>query len=235
MAKRRKSVRRDQRRGRETNWLLIGGVALVAVIIVFALLIFNLQETPSQPVAAGDHGVLAQYCADNPDRCAVKGEANAPVTIVEVSDYGCPACQVFNQQTAGPLKQTFVETGQARFIILPFALRSQTAPSAEAALCAKEQELFFEYHDILMDNMRQPDAFAREGYLRMARQAGLDEAAFSECIDSRRYQQTVAQNVAAAQEAGLRATPSFFVNGELLEGAHPFATFQQRINSLLEG
>ncbi|MEW5986357.1 MAG: thioredoxin domain-containing protein [Chloroflexota bacterium] len=213
---------------RQTNWGLIVGVIGAGVLGLFALLFLALQE-PGIPS-------LADYCQANPDRCVVKGAADAPVTVVEVSDYSCPACRTFNVETADPLDETFVQTGQARWVVLPFArpsVREQAAPAAAAALCANEQGLFFEYHRTLFDLQESPTALTREGYLEAAGQVGLEMGAFNSCLDSGRYDEIVDANIDAAMKAGVDSTPTFFINGVKLIGAHPFATFQQRIMSTL--
>lgn len=213
---------------RQTNWMLIGGVIGTGVLGLFALLFLALQE-PKIPD-------LADYCQENPERCIAKGPADAPVTIVEVSDYGCPACRSFNEDTADPLHETFVQTGQARWIVLPFArpgVKEQTGPAAVAAMCANDQGLFFEYHRTLFNLQDSPTALTRAGYLEAAGLVGLDVATFTTCLDSGRYDGILDANIDVAMAAGVDSTPTFFINGVKLVGAHPFATFQQRIMSTL--
>jgi protein-disulfide isomerase len=228
-AKRRKAVRRVHEEKPATNWPILIGIAAIGVILLFALLALSLRE----PQVA----TLEKYCQDNPDRCVAKGPADAPVTIVEVSDYACPACQDFNLNTAALLDQTYVESGQVRWIVLPYArsvVKAQSGPAAEAALCANEQDRFFEFHQLLFERQSDPTTLTRDGYLLAAEQLELDINDFNTCIDSNRYARTIDANIEAANLADVRATPTFFINGVKLEGSQPFTAFQQRIESLLE-
>jgi protein-disulfide isomerase len=223
--KAKRTSRRSRPAPRETNWLLIGGIVLVGVVLLFALLLFSLRETEPDDLAA--------YCNANPQNCFFKGPADAPVTFVEISDYNCPACRTFHQQTADRLIAEYVDTGQMRWVVLPYALRAETVPAAASVFCAAEQDRWFEYHEALFDLQGTAQGQTRPGFLQVADRLGLDTGAFGRCLDDGAYSRMVQQNIRAANGAGVRATPSFFVNGFKVEGAHPFATFQQRIESLL--
>ncbi len=120
MAKRIKRKPRDQ--SRQTNWWLIGAIIFGGIVVIFALLFLALQE-PEPPS-------LAQYCHDNPDNCIFKGSADAPVSIVEISDYGCSHCRDFNLETAGLIDDLYVNPGDVQWITLPFALNAGTLPAA---------------------------------------------------------------------------------------------------------
>jgi protein-disulfide isomerase len=227
-AKRHKATRRV-RQEKESNWRLLLGIAAIGVLLLFALLALSLRE----PAIA----TLEEYCQDNPGRCILKGAADAPVTIVEVSDYACPACQEFNLNTAGLLDESYVESGQVRWLVVPYAravVKAQSGPAAEASLCANDQERFFEFHQWLFEQQGEPTTLSRDGYLLAAEQLELEINEFSACLDSGRYAGVVDDNIEAANLAGVRATPTFFINGVKVEGAQPFAAFQQRIDALLE-
>jgi protein-disulfide isomerase len=225
MAKRVKSVRRPHRQEKKTNWLLIGGVIGLAAIALFALLALNLKEPEAQEAQS-----LADYCQENPANCATNGSADAPVTIVEVSDYGCSHCRDFNLQTAGLIEDLYVTPGQVQWMVLPFALGSQTAPAAAAAMCANEQDRFFDFHRRLFE-LGPPQSLTEAGFLQAANDVGLDADSFATCIASGRHQQSLQENIRVATLAGINATPSFFVNGQLIEGNRPLTTFQQEISS----
>ena len=226
--------RKRQTQQAKTNWLLIGGVVAIGVIGLFVLLFLNLQgqgvPTPTpEPVSS-----IADYCAENPDNCVVKGNPEAPVTVVEVSDYGCPHCRNFNiGGTAEALDAAYVESDQVRWIVLPYALRAATQPAAESALCAAEQDQFFPYHEQLFELQDSAVALTREAYVQAAETVGLDMEAFEECIDSNRYRSVVQRNMSVAAGAGIAATPTFFINGQKVEGNLPLANFQQQLDRLL--
>jgi protein-disulfide isomerase len=225
VAPRRPPVRKE----RQTNWYLLGGLIVVGVIGLFALLFMSLQGPPAaaedQPVEA----VLEGYCERNPERCATRGSASAPVTIVEVSDYGCNHCRNFNLSTALVLDETYVETDEVRWISLPYALSVATQPAAEASMCALEQDAYWEYHQLLFEQQGSEVALTRAGFLQAAEELSLDVDAFATCIDDGRYTQKVQNNMAMAAQAGVTGTPAFFVNGQLLSGNRPLPDFQNAI------
>ncbi len=235
MAKRTRSSRRGKReQERETNWLIIGGIIVVGAVGLFALLFLTLQaqDSPS-PTEAPQGQSLAKYCAENPDNCVTKGLNDAPVTIVEVSDYGCGHCKNFNLETAGLLDDLYVTPGQVRWIVLPYALYPQTAPAASAAMCAADQDRFFEYHRRLFESQGEPQFMTTAGFLQVAEDSGLDLEAFEGCLEGGIHDNTVQQNIQAALQAGVRSTPTFFVNEIMLRGNQPLPAFQRQINAII--
>ncbi len=230
MAKKVNKKRRAQPKKQQTNWVLIGGVIAVGVIGLFALLFLSMQELA---VTAPDVISLETYCQDNPGNCVEKGNVDAPVTIVDVSDFGCTHCRTYHTQTEPLIDQRYLETGDIHYIAVPFALQAVTAPAANAGLCAAEQDRYFEFSDAMFANYDQPDNLRRDGFLRAGAAAGLDAEAFTACMDQARYNNILQANVSAVQAAGVSSTPNFFVNGEHIEGAVPFAIFQQKIDALL--
>ncbi len=222
------SKKRNVQAKRQTNWVLIGGVIVVGVIGLFALLFLSLQ-TPT----AVESLSLETYCQDNPGNCPAKGAEDAPVTIVEIADFGCPHCRDFNVQTEPLIDQQYIETGQVRYLALPFALSPATMPAANAGLCAAEQGRYFEFSAAMFAGFEEPDARERSGFLRAGAIAGLDTDSFTACMDQAKYNNILQDNISAAQSAGVSSTPNFFINGQHVEGAMPFAAFQQQIDALL--
>lgn len=214
-----------QKRG--TNWWVIGGMVIGGMVLV-ALMALALRGP--------DTLSLERYCEQNPGNCIVEGAANAPVTVVEVSDYGCGHCRNFNVDTAVTLHQQYVETGQVKWVVLPFALSSQpggTMPSAIAALCAAEQGNFPAFHRAAFDLQSSPLYNTTEGLQVAAAAAGLDTAVFATCLADNDYEQVVRRNMQAAASAGINSTPSFALGKEIIRGNLPLAVFQQRLDSLL--
>ncbi len=229
MSKRKRPVRRVARGRRQTtNWpVIIGGVTLGAVAL-FALLYLALREPEVRTLTA--------YCQANPERCVAEGEAGAPVTIVEVSDYGCSHCRDFNLEKAEVIAQQYVAAGIVEWVILPFALRDETAQAAESSLCARDQGAFNAYHRALFELQTTSLAFTRDGYLAAAQTAGVEDLErFTGCVDSREHRETVNANRLIARQNGVNGTPTFFINDRALGGNVPLSTFDQRINSALQG
>ncbi len=225
MAKRqrRTSTRRTRSIKRETNWLLIGGIIIGAVIII-ALLALALQEP--------EIVTLADFCDANPENCIEKGNDDAPVTIVEVSDYGCGHCRNFNLESADLIDQQFVESGQVKWVVLPYALSATTTPAAESAYCAQAQDNFFAYHKEMFEIQTTPAAFTPAGYLESAGRAGLDLETFNSCLENEDFSNLVQENIRAANNAGVSATPTFFINGVKIAGNVPAEIFAE-INTQL--
>ncbi|MBE2200176.1 MAG: thioredoxin domain-containing protein [Anaerolinea sp.] len=221
----KKIKQKHQAQKRETNWLLIGGVVAIGVIALFGLLFLSLRE-PEQ-------ATLATYCADNPGRCITQGNKNARVTVVEVSDFGCVHCRNFHAETKPLIDQQFIDTNQLYWVVLPYALSSTTLPASNAAMCANEQGAFFEYSEALFAQQTEAVALTRAGFEQAAQALGLEMDAFAQCLSEGRYNTIINNNMNAARSVRVSATPSFFVNDRLLEGAQPFTVFQQRISSLL--
>ncbi|MCA9934359.1 MAG: DsbA family protein [Ardenticatenaceae bacterium] len=224
MSKNKPQPRRQSSK-RQTNWLLIGGVIAIGVIALFALLFLSLQEPEVL--------TLAEFCAANPDNCITDGNKDAAVTIVEVADFGCSHCRDFHEETYPALISEYVDTDQVYWITLPYALSSTTLPASNAAMCANEQGAFHEYGSALFAQQSEPVALTRDGFVQAAEQLGLNMDAFNSCLAEGRYNGIVQDNISAARTAHVSATPSFFINDRLVEGAVPISVFQQRISAAM--
>jgi|NGEPerStandDraft_6_1074524.scaffolds.fasta_scaffold20517_2 protein-disulfide isomerase len=158
------------------------------------------------------------------------GPSNAPVTIVEFSDYQCPYCQVWDQQVYQQLMAAY--PNKIRFVYrdLPLPMHPEAIPAAEAADCAGDQGAYWKYHDALF---AQQYGLSRTAYEHYAADLGLDGQAFAACLDSQRYLSKVQANANAATSAGLDSTPSFVINGRVLIGALPFSDFKAVVDEEL--
>ncbi len=158
------------------------------------------------------------------------GPDDAPVTVIEFSDYQCPYCQSWYQQVYEQLLANY--PGQIRFVYLdlPLSMHAEAEPAAEAADCAGEQGAYWKYHDALFNRQY---GLNRAAYERYAADLGLDTSAFAACLDSHRYQDEIQADFSEAARAGIESTPTFVVNGRVLIGALPFASFQSVIDEEL--
>jgi protein-disulfide isomerase len=163
------------------------------------------------------------------DPAMTKGPAAAPVTVFEWSDYECPFCQRA-QDVLQRLQAEFPDT--VRFVFKDFPLRSHpnALPAAIAARCAGAQGRYWEYHDLLF--VAQPD-FSRDHLIGYARRLGLDAPAFTECLDTGRFRDAVLAEQREGREAGVRATPTFFINQRKIEGSLPLDEFRDAIKQAL--
>ncbi|MBX3058703.1 MAG: thioredoxin domain-containing protein, partial [Anaerolineae bacterium] len=165
------------------------------------------------------------------------GSPDAPITIVEYTDYQCPFCSRHFAQTLPQLKTQYVDTGLVRYVFKDFPLTSihpQAVLAAEAARCAGEQDAYLEMHDALFANQnawngRQDAATLFTTY---AEQLGLEPTPFSECLESGRYQSAVEADLNEGIAFGVRGTPTFFINGNIFVGAQPFEAFVQMLTAV---
>jgi len=159
------------------------------------------------------------------------GSENAPITIVEFSDFQCPYCARFEQDTFPELKSRYIDTGLVKIVFRDFPLTSihqYAQKAAEASECADEQDKFWEYHDLLFSNQNALEVSSLKGY---AFSIGLDTQQFDSCLDSGKYKDEVQKDMEDGISYGVTGTPAFFVNGKLLTGAQPFSEFERLINS----
>ncbi len=164
------------------------------------------------------------------DPSRVKGSSDAPVTIVEFSDFQCPYCQRASL-SLGPLLEKY--KGKVRLAFRDFPLEElhpQAEVAALASRCAAEQGKFWEYHDMLFVNQTQLSAPDLKKY---ASTAALDQAKFDSCLDGRKYASQIDADVTAGRTAGVAGTPSFFINGVFLTGAQPNSAFEELIDQEL--
>lgn len=161
----------------------------------------------------------------------VLGNANAPVTVVEFSDFQCPFCQRV-MPTLKQLREAYGD--RVRIVWKDFPLTSihpQAFKAAEAGQCAREQGKFWEYHDRLFANQQ---ALEQEFLKKYAADTGLDAAKFSACLDTAKYAERVQAQMGVGTSLGVSSTPSVFINGRLLSGAQPYETFTAVIDEELE-
>jgi protein-disulfide isomerase len=160
----------------------------------------------------------------------VRGAANAPVTIVEFSDFQCPFC-VRARPTVARVRETYGDRVRWAFRHFPLNFHEYAEKAGEAAACAGDQGKFWEMHDTLWANSTKLGVADLKGY---AGRLGLDAEAFGQCLDSGRHAGLVDRDMEAGQGYGVSGTPAFFVNGRPLVGAQPFEAFQQVIDDELQ-
>lgn len=157
------------------------------------------------------------------------GDESAALTVVEYSDFQCPFCK-----RAAPDLRKLVESYPAAVRLVwrhfPLPGHDNAQAAAEAAACAGEQRVFWEYHDLLFANQ---GSLGSSDLRRHAAEVGLDMSQFNECVESHRYQSTVAEDVADGTELGISATPAIFINGRLIMGAVGYDTYQRVVEEEL--
>ncbi len=172
----------------------------------------------------------------------VLGSLNASVTVVDFSDFQCPNCARYVESTEPEIKSEYIDTGNVAYVFKHFPWRGTDSLSAAlASECANEQGRFWEYHDILFQNQQGIDSgwASIENLKEFASEIGLDRQQFDSCLDSEKYKSNIDRDLALAEELDLDTTPSFLIlksdgtEMEVLEGAHPFPSFEALIDERL--
>ena len=163
----------------------------------------------------------------------MKGKANAPIEIIEFSDFQCPFCSRFYTQTLPQIQKEYIDTGKAKLVYrdFPLSFHPEAQKASEASECAEDQGKFWEMHDKLYENQ---GSLSSDSYKAWAAEMGMDSSEFDDCLDSGKYAQEVQDDMNDGRAAGVSGTPSFFINGKKLVGAHPFETFKQVLDAELQ-
>ena len=235
MSKRQILREKRQREQQRNRWVVIG------VVIIGALLVAWVLISSLKPPKVADFVTFDRPNADSNSA----GDPTAPITITEYSDYQCPYCKKFSDETEKQLVDKFVAGGQVRFIYRSFGLfiGPESQASAEATYCAGDQGKFWQFHDILFANHTGENVgdYTTKKLQAFAKTLGLDMDAFNSCMNSSKYAERVTQDGIDGRAAGIKATPSFvltyIVNGQvktkLIEGAQPLSVFQTEIEAAL--
>jgi protein-disulfide isomerase len=158
-----------------------------------------------------------------------RGPANAPVTVVEFSDFECPFCGRV-APTIEKLKQTYGDKVRLVFRQFPLPMHPHAAKAAEASLCARDQSKFWEMHDAMFGDQH---SLSVDQLKAKAKSIGLDTAQFDQCLDNGKYADAVKSDIKAGVIAGVSGTPAVFINGRFISGAQPYETFTKIIDEEL--
>ncbi len=226
----------------KSNILVPISIVIAGGLVSASVLLTNNRNVATQPaaVAVGDQAVQQeQEVVREPvfdlDGWPSLGDESAPVTIVEYSDYFCPFCKRFSDETKPLLSRDYIESGVVRFVRKDFITVGGNK-AAEAAHCAGDQGAYWDYHDHLYVNQaedrgRWGDAEVHRAY---ANELGLDADKLVDCFVSGTHSDRVAESSREAANNGGSGTPLFFVNGIAVSGAQPFSVFEEVIQFVLD-
>jgi len=249
----------EEKNSAKKNYLTYGliGILVVAAFAIGSLYtkvqtlekggkVAGVQEgQPTQPAK-----VDVKVTDDDPQ----KGPKNAKITIVNFSDFQCPFCGAYSGHNTELVKtmqqrdaswqpaetnilKEYVDSGKARFVWkdYPF-LGQESMDAAAAARCAQDQGKFWEYHDYLFGNQKGENEgqFSKENLKKFAATLKLNTKDFNNCVDTGKYANKVKDAITYGQSVGVSGTPATFVNGNLISGAAPFATFKTAIEEELK-
>lgn len=222
----------------QTNILIPVSILIAGAMIAGAVILTQGQSVPVAEVPAAEQQQVAEAPAEityELEGFASIGDPDAPVTMVEYSDFACPFCKRFSEQTKPQIIEEYVEAGLVRFVRKDFiAVGGNKA--AEAAHCAADQGAYWEYHDHLFANQeadrgRWNQASVHRGY---AETLGLDADALVACFESGVYADRIAASTREGSQNGGSGTPFFIINDIPVSGAQPFNVFQQAIEYAIE-
>lgn len=202
---------------------IVAGVAVLAVVILIVVNSVGGQSAPPTSASVGQGTTL--------------GSADAKVVVEEYSDFQCPYCGQFALNTFPQIDKTYIEAGQVRWVFKNFQrIGEESKQAGQAGECAAQQGQFWAYHDKLFFNQKGENqgTFNNARLKSFATDLGLDRSAFDSCLDSGRMSNTISQEYNEGVRKGVQATPTFFINGNKLEGARPYAEFQRAIDAALK-
>jgi protein-disulfide isomerase len=195
------------------------------------------QQAPSQP---------PQPVKISLDNDPIRGDPNAPITIVEFSDFQCPFCARFHVQTLPLIMEEYIDTGKVNLVYRDFPIQSihpNALPAAVAAECANEQGKYWEYHDTLFEKQsgwsRLDSNTALATFSQYATDIDLEQQQFDSCLGSGKYLEEVQGDLSDGRDYDITGTPGFFIGNEeigfvKLNGAQPFDSFQRIIDAQLD-
>jgi protein-disulfide isomerase len=197
-----------------------------------------LEKQQAKPAQPPEEGPTRAKITDL-SGVSMLGSKNAPLTIVEYTDYQCPFCQRFHVTAFDELKKSYIDTGKVRFFSkdMPLDFHPNAMRAAMAARCAGEQGKFWQLRDTMGAN---PNALDLEHIVGFAADLKMDTGALRACIDSSKYKERVQNDVLEAMKIGATGTPTFIVgksvgegvDGELVVGAMPFQMFDAKLKEL---
>jgi len=203
------------------------------------------QQAP-QPTQNPNQPTIPTRISVSIDDDPVKGDLNAPVTIIEFSDFQCPFCQRFYSETLPLIEENYIKTGKVKFVYRDLPLPSihpNAFPAHIAAECADEQGKFWDYHDILFSKQNEWNRLGavdlKLKFIQYASDLALDISNFEFCLESVAIKNEIDNDLRESTLIGATGTPAFYVGNDRLgyvkiSGAQPYSVFSQIIDQELQ-
>ncbi len=222
-AKSKRQVIREERQKKRRRQRLLTILAITAgALLVVGLLVYPSIKNARAPV--GEITMITPVSRPMASGTAM-GEEGAPVLVEVWEDFQCPACRNYSADIEPLIAENYVVPGHVRYVFrhFPFldervASSNESQQSANASMCAAEQERFWDYHDMLFANWKDENrgAFSDKRLVAFAEALGLEMDSFNSCFQDNKYRNEIAKDKADGQELGVTGTPSVFVNGQQL-------------------
>jgi len=213
-------------------------IVMVTIAIVTIGTITAYSFTNSSDIEDGrKHGTVSTT-----NGSPILGDPDAPITIVEFGDYQCHACYNWFHTHKSAIYDNYIVTGKANLVFVDLAFLGRDSPIAsQASYCAEDQEMYWQYHDLLYNSQESKidNGWANSERLKaFAFSLGLDTDLFNDCLDSGKYSKRVQYNISEAKKHGAKATPTFIIIGpenqqEQFQGGQPYSTFKQIMDNMI--
>ena len=206
-------------------------VPVIIGIVIGAIIVTNQEQISTNSMVLNKENLLSGS--------TILGDPDAKISIVEFGDYQCTFCYKFHKDTMKKIDEKYIENGDVNFVYKDFPLNGESSIKAsEASYCAQEQGKFWQYHDTLYDNWGGENTgwITKSVLLGFAKDVGLNQDMFSQCLDNSEFRQKVLNNEQFAKDVGINATPSFLIFNDSevyrIIGAQPFERFEQALQEL---
>lgn len=212
---------------------LISGVMMLSgMVLIIAALVLSSSFGKTVQSRSSDEMTMVTSILRPRVQGNAMGDPDAPVKIVEYSDFQCVYCRLFSTQVEPAIVDAYVATGKVYFVYRSLGdwLGPESQTAAEAAYCAGDQAKFWEYHDILFANQNQ-ERFFLARLEAFGRALNLNVEEFRSCLDTGKYRDKTLQDRADGESVGVQGTPSFLINETLVSGNQSFEVFQEYIEA----
>ena len=189
------------------------------------------------PVAPGRTAALADSALVRADQARTRGASTAPLWMIIISDFQCPYCKQWHDETWASIDHDYVATGKIRvaYVNFPLSIHQFAKPAAEAAMCAAVQDKFWPVQDAIFKAQDEWAASTnpRPKFEAIVAAAGVDVTKWKACMDSHQTMPLIEADYDKAAAAGVQSTPSFFIGNEGIAGAAPYSQFKTAIDRQL--
>ncbi|MEK6923089.1 MAG: DsbA family protein [Nanoarchaeota archaeon] len=223
---------------KSTVWMILSIVLAISLIgtLVFTGVLGGITGTSGSTLDFQNDGGIQKLKVTAPTDAHTKGSADAPITIIEFSDFECPFCSRFYTDTLPSLQSDWIDTGKAKLMYrqYPLSFHPQAMPAARASECAADQGKFWEYHNKIFDNQA---SLATPGiFSQWAQELELNVEDFDTCYESNKHDGRINKDTADGNTVGVSGTPSFLIGNDkdgyqLVVGAQPYVVFKQVLES----
>lgn len=190
------------------------------------------SPTPASAAATSPDPLVARA-----DSGRIRGNASAKVWLILASDFQCPYCKMWHDSTDATIRREYIDNGKVRlaFVNFPLNIHPNAVPAAEYAMCAAAQDKFWQMHDALFAEQEKwaPQQNPTAALDQVATSAGVDLAALRSCVSAHKMRALIEADHEKAGRAGVRATPSFFIGNQILEGVQPASELRKALDAAL--